>query len=110
MNEMTTVLRPREETTTRQVTGVREARRAQGRIEGAIGMLSRREGEVLRGIAFGLTNRQIADWLGISNRTVEIHRMHTIQKLGARNSADAVRIALTSGFRCENPLEESGLL
>lgn len=68
-----------------------------------IDLLSRRENEVLNGIAFGLTNRQIAEWLSISSRTVEIHRMHAIQKLGARNSADAVRIALTSGFRCEHP-------
>lgn len=67
--------------------------------QGSVQLLSPREGEVLSGIAYGLTNREIGQWLGISSRTVEIHRMHAIQKLAARNSADAVRIAIGAGFQ-----------
>ena len=52
--------------------------------------LTLREGEVLRLMADGLTDRQIAARLGVSRRTAEAHVGHILHKLGARNRAQAV--------------------
>lgn len=52
--------------------------------------LTVREEEVLRLMADGLTDRQIAARLGISRRTAEAHVGHILHKLGARNRAQAV--------------------
>jgi DNA-binding NarL/FixJ family response regulator len=56
--------------------------------------LSPREIEVLRLIVAGRTNREIADELVLSVRTVERHILHVYEKLGARNRADAIVFAL----------------
>lgn len=60
--------------------------------------LTNREREVLVSVAMGSTNRQIATALGISPRTVEIHRANMLAKLEATNSPDAVRIAIDAGL------------
>ena len=59
--------------------------------------LSRREREVLIGIIAGKTSREIALDLGLSIRTVEVHRLHCIRRLGVKNTAEAVKIAMNSG-------------
>jgi FixJ family two-component response regulator len=56
--------------------------------------LTRREIEVLAQITAGASNKAAARNLGISYRTVEIHRSHIMEKLGARNVVDLVRIVL----------------
>lgn len=58
--------------------------------------LTGREREVLQLIADGLSNKEIGRVLGISPRTVEVHRARTMEKLGAKNAADLIRIVLTS--------------
>lgn len=58
--------------------------------------LTPREREVLRQIADGSSNKETGRHLGISSRTVELHRARINLKLGARNAADLVRIALTA--------------
>lgn len=58
------------------------------------GSLTNREREVLNLIANGKTNRETADELGISDRTVEVHRGRVMQKMGARNTADLMRTIL----------------
>lgn len=60
--------------------------------------LSKREKEVLILIAEGNTNRQIADKLFISQKTVETHRFNIMQKLGLKNAAQLVRYALKNGY------------
>jgi two-component system, NarL family, response regulator NreC len=60
---------------------------------GPPGGLSERETEVLRMIALGHTNTQIADSLYLSVRTVETHRSHIQQKLGLSDRAELVRYA-----------------
>jgi two-component system response regulator NreC len=55
--------------------------------------LSRREREVVRLLAHGYTNRQAAEVLGLSVRTVETHRANLMAKLGLRNRAELVRWA-----------------
>jgi two-component system response regulator NreC len=56
--------------------------------------LSERELEILRLIALGHTNSQVADELFLSVRTVETHRAHIQQKLGLSDRAELVRYAL----------------
>ncbi|HEY1559952.1 MAG TPA: LuxR C-terminal-related transcriptional regulator [Caulobacteraceae bacterium] len=60
--------------------------------------MSGREREVLERLMVGGTNKTIAKELGISPRTVEIHRAHVMDRLGARSLPDAVRMALAAGF------------
>jgi two-component system response regulator NreC len=64
------------------------------RPEGPPGDLTEREAEVLRLIALGHTNNEIADKLYLSVRTVETHRAHIQQKLGLSSRAELVRYAL----------------
>jgi DNA-binding CsgD family transcriptional regulator len=59
-------------------------------------LLTPREQEVLGLITGGASNKEGGHRLGISTRTFEVHRAHLMGKLGARNAADLVRIALTS--------------
>ncbi len=58
--------------------------------------LTPREREVLEGLAKGLPNKTIAYDLGISPRTVEIHRANVMSKLGVRSLSEALRIAFAA--------------
>src|SRR5579862_8831623 len=60
--------------------------------------LSQRELEILRMIALGYTNAQVADELFLSVRTVETHRAHIQQKLGLSDRSELVRYALDKGL------------
>jgi two-component system response regulator NreC len=60
--------------------------------------LSDREREVLRLLALGHTNQEIAQSLYISVRTAETHRAHIMQKLRLRSRAELVRYALDNGL------------
>jgi DNA-binding NarL/FixJ family response regulator len=65
---------------------------------GQSGLLSNRERGVLRLIAAGLSNRQIAKTLSISERTVKFHVTAVFNKLGAENRAQAVALAAERGL------------
>lgn len=65
---------------------------------GSIGVLSRRESEVLRLLAAGFTNQEIAATLHLSPRTVETYRSNVQQKLGVRTRAELTRIARDAGI------------
>ncbi|WP_300600899.1 response regulator transcription factor [Niabella sp.] len=60
--------------------------------------LTKREKEVLKRIAEGLSNQEIADTLFISLRTVETHRLNINQKLGVKNTAGLVKEAIKRGL------------
>jgi two-component system, NarL family, response regulator NreC len=60
--------------------------------------LSDREREVLRLLALGHTNQEIAKMLFISVRTAETHRAHIMRKLGISSRAELVRYALAEGL------------
>jgi len=62
------------------------------------GRLTAREAEVLRMIAEGLANKQIAAQLGISIKTVEKHRQQVMNKLGIHDVAGLTRHAITKGI------------
>jgi len=74
---------------------------AQSRLDG----LSRRERQVLACVADGLNNRLIGRRLGISARTVEIHRAHILEKTEARGTPEVIRLAVEAGFMLENHFE-----
>ncbi|MGG7580074.1 response regulator FixJ [Rhizobium sp. Nf11,1] len=57
--------------------------------------LTEREHQVLTGVLDGLQNKMIAYHLGISARTVEVHRANVMAKMGARNLAELMRMAIT---------------
>ena len=63
-----------------------------------LSLLSPRERQVLTGLVAGQANKAIARDLGISPRTVEIHRANLMDKLDCRSLADVVRTALTVGI------------
>jgi two-component system response regulator FixJ len=60
--------------------------------------LTAREQDVLRGLADGLPNKTIAYDLGISPRTVEVHRANLMTKLNVRSLSEALRIAFAAGL------------
>jgi two-component system response regulator FixJ len=63
-----------------------------------IAALTSREREVIAGLACGYPNKTIAFDLGISPRTVEVHRANLMAKLEVTNFADALRIAFAAGL------------
>ena len=68
-------------------------------------LLTRRERDVLAQVARGASNKEAGRRLGISPRTIEVHRARIMDKLGARNAADLMRIVLS-----ETPLRPSDRL
>ena len=72
---------------------LREAR-ARSRLQ----RLTRREREVLVGVADGMSNRRIGEHLAISPRTVEIHRANMLTKMGAQHTSEAIRIAIEASL------------
>jgi two-component system response regulator FixJ len=73
-----------------------EARERAKEAEVQLNGLTPREREVLDGLAQGLPNKTIAYDLGISPRTVEIHRANLMTKLGVKSLSEALRIAFAA--------------
>ena len=71
-------------------------------IEGPILPLSGREGTILRLIAWGHTNKEIAQRLQISVKTVEAHKANGMRKLRLLRRSALVRYAVSSGWFAED--------
>jgi len=65
--------------------------------DSALAQLTAREHEVMRLLANGLQNREVAEQLGLSPRTVEVHKARILAKLGVRNLAELVRLVDATG-------------
>lgn len=65
---------------------------------GRADLLTSREREILQLVAEGYSNRDIAALLGISQRTVEIHRANMMRKLGLKGVPEVVKYAVQHGF------------
>jgi two-component system response regulator FixJ len=61
-----------------------------------LALLTRRERDVLAQVSHGASNKEAGRRLGISPRTIEVHRARIMDKLGARNAADLMRIVLSN--------------
>lgn len=70
----------------------------QQRAAGLAATLSPRQREVLTEIASGQRNKQIAWSLGLSEKTVKMHRALLLDKLGVKTTADAIRLAVEAGL------------
>ena len=72
------------------------SRRARARER--VDALSPRQRQVLIEMAAGKLSKQIAHGIGISERTVKMHRAAILSALGVNSSADAIRIAVEAGY------------
>ena len=70
--------------------------------------LTLRERQVLELIAAGRTNKETGVHLGISSRTIEVHRARVMEKLGAKNAADLVRMTLSGKQKEPSPPKRGG--
>jgi FixJ family two-component response regulator len=76
----------------------REAIGAKDQIRARIATLTPRERQVLDLVTQGKSNKVIAGDLGASQRTVEIHRSHVMEKMGATSLAQLVRMTIIAGI------------
>jgi FixJ family two-component response regulator len=75
------------------------ARREDAEIHRRLASLTPREREVLQGVVSGRLNKQIAADLGISEKTVKVHRGRVMEKMNAPSLAELVRLADRAGLR-----------
>jgi PAS domain S-box-containing protein len=86
------------------ITRDREAELARA----SVAVMSRRERQVLDGMLGGGTSKSIAKELEISPRTVEMHRAHVMERLGARTLSELVLLATVAGIRPAHAEREAG--
>jgi len=65
-------------------------------IEKRLNLLTDREMQVLRRVVAGMSNKEIAANLSVSDKTIEVHRSHIMRKMQAKNVADLVRLVVTA--------------
>jgi FixJ family two-component response regulator len=63
-----------------------------------IEQLPQRQRQVLEGMAKGLLNKQMAYELGIAEKTVKMHRVLLLERLGGITTAEAIRLAVEAGL------------
>jgi two-component system, NarL family, response regulator NreC len=80
-----------------------QARASSSRLESPDGDLSEREQEVLRAVAWGYSNKEVAAQLGLSVKTVETYKVRVAVKLGLRSRTEMVRYALRQGWLSDAP-------
>lgn len=78
--------------------GVKELMKGNHTENGDLPMITKRESEILKLIADGLTNSEIADQLFISTFTVDSHRKNLLLKFNAKNTATLVKIVVSKGI------------
>lgn len=81
-------------TALRRDTDRRAVEAERGELQRRYDLLTKRERQVLEGVVQGKLNKQIASELDLSPKTIEVHRSHMMQKMGAANLAALIRIAV----------------
>jgi two-component system response regulator FixJ len=81
----------------------REVRHRREEARRRLESLTAREREVLGLVAAGKANKEIAASLGLSPKTVEVHRAHVMSKMAVDSLAELIRVALLAGAIRENP-------
>lgn len=79
------------------MTGIGKKHEGSPSSAGPLDLLTSREREVLAAVADGLTNRQTGELLGISHRTVEVHRARLMRKLDVQSMAQLVALYVLKG-------------
>jgi FixJ family two-component response regulator len=77
----------------------RESSKQTIQLKAVFDSLTPREQEVMKLVASGLMNKQVAGQMGLAEITVKIHRGHVMKKMGARSLADLVRMVDLLGLR-----------
>lgn len=72
-------------------------------IDQRIETLTPRERQVMEMVVNGMANKQVAAELGLSEKTIEVHRKHVMDKMRAGNVADLIRMALSGSSYQSNP-------
>jgi FixJ family two-component response regulator len=67
-------------------------------VDADFALLTRRERQVMGLVVAGKTSKQIAAELGLSPRTIDVHRAHLMLKMRTKTQARLVRLALTYGL------------
>lgn len=78
------------------IDDIGESRHASARAK--VEALTRRQRQILEGLARGQLNKQIAYELSLTERTVKLHRAAMLRGLGVRTVAEAIRIAIEAGY------------
>jgi DNA-binding NarL/FixJ family response regulator len=78
------------------------SRRLSDSAASSFSLLTEREREILQLVAEGRANKQIADTLGVSVKTVDSHRQHVMEKLDLHSVADLTRYAMREGLTPED--------
>jgi two-component system, LuxR family, response regulator FixJ len=81
----------------------RQSLQEHSRIRARIALLTPREKEVLELLTSGKANKMMAQDLGLSQRTVEIHRAHMMEKMEAKSVAQLVRMVMDLEYRGTTP-------
>ena len=75
---------------------IKKARRSH--VNDSFSRLTEREREILQMVAEGKTNKEISGYLHISTATVQVHRVHIMEKLDLHNTASLTRYAIKHGI------------
>ena len=78
----------------KQCVSLEKTTQIKNEIEARFALLTKREKEVMNHLVAGKQNKTIAQQLGVSSRTIEIHRARVMEKLGASSLSDVVRTVL----------------
>jgi FixJ family two-component response regulator len=82
----------------------RKSRQHLQELRGRFAALTARELEVLEHVVLGKMNKEIADDLGINERTVKLHRTNLTRTLQVQSVAELTRLVVEAGlFKCEKP-------
>jgi two-component system response regulator FixJ len=76
----------------------KQLRLARHVLETRLAKLTPREKEVMQYVVEGVSNKQAAERLGVSSRTIEVHRSRIMLKMGANSLPELVRMAVTTGM------------
>lgn len=87
-----------------RISGEQAAHRRQQAARHRIEALTAREREILQGLLGGQVNKTLAHRLGISIRTIEMHRANLMTKLGVQNLAQAIFLTFASGMEFDGGL------